>query len=264
MSVYQVWTKVQPYEFANFKHEVYAKYPTFDAADPSRPIEEISIEQLAAATAPQPTRIPYPYTQDVQSDREGHDSTGPAAPPPQALPPTPVPTPPQSPQQKPKKQQFQTDQSRPFVLPFSQFTFGDRSASGFVPRSIDEAGRLFSTNFRISTDLWQTVKLREECIADESGTSQAEADLLKHSKAAGMVASLSDRMASLKLDQEETVLDSASDSLEMLYEFERTIWKEHRANIKDAKKAAKLLERAGDVRRLQRVETFYVCLSTPE
>lgn len=69
---------------------------------------------------------------------------------------------------KPKKQQYQTDQTKPFVFPFSRA--GESSKGGrFVPRAIDEADQLYEKHMHVSLGLHQLYKTREEYIREESG-----------------------------------------------------------------------------------------------
>lgn len=72
---------------------------------------------------------------------------------------------------KPKKQQFQTDQTRPFPLPFAP---ANASRGRAVPRAIEEAGELYRRHLRVSTELWQAWKVREEFGNDELGLTRAE------------------------------------------------------------------------------------------
>lgn len=70
---------------------------------------------------------------------------------------------------KPKKQQYQTDQTKPFVFPFSR-SAGESSKGGrFVPRAIDEADQLYEKHMHVSLGLHQLYKTREEYIREESG-----------------------------------------------------------------------------------------------
>ncbi len=77
---------------------------------------------------------------------------------------TPAPSPPPSP--KPKKLQYQTDQNRPFLLPF---TGKAGKNATLVPFAIDEAERLFNKHMYVSLTLAQMWKTREDCMTFESG-----------------------------------------------------------------------------------------------
>lgn len=88
------------------------------------------------------------------------------------MPGTPAPSPPPSPMQKPKKQQFQTDPTRPFVFPYTRIP-GHGSASGapqsLVPFAIAEADRLYHEHAYVSLSLYQVWETREECLKEERG-----------------------------------------------------------------------------------------------
>ena len=262
-----VFTKVSPSDLLAFRSEIIAKYPTYVPPSLSAPIPQIPLDHIAAASAPLPLRMPYPHHNSAQHDNNQQNQPPPGAGP---LPPTPAPSPPPSPVAKPKKQQFQTDQGRPFVLPFSKANFGNKGRQRFVPRSIDEAGDLYRRNIRISTDLWQTVKLREECIADESGTSRAEADLVRESDVGtsvlGGASTLDAAMADLHIrpphdDGEANDLDP----LQMLERFEKDTKSQQLAAEASGNSAAakKLGQKALDIRRLQRIEMIYVSFICP-
>jgi hypothetical protein len=82
---------------------------------------------------------------------------------------TPAPSPPphmqnnpNMPNPKQKKLQFQTDQTRPFVFPFSR-------ATGTVPLAVEEAERLYKKHMHVSLALWQMWEVREACWREESG-----------------------------------------------------------------------------------------------
>jgi hypothetical protein len=77
---------------------------------------------------------------------------------------TPAPSPPPSP--KPKKLQYQTDQNRPFLFPFSRVTTRD---GRLVPFAIDEADRLYNKHMYVSLALYQMWQTREDCMTAESG-----------------------------------------------------------------------------------------------
>jgi hypothetical protein len=79
------------------------------------------------------------------------------------FPPSPAPSPPpQTP--KPKKQQFQTDQNRPFLFPFSA-----RAPERIVPYAIEEADRLYGKHVYIGVSNIQTYAVRDEAMREESG-----------------------------------------------------------------------------------------------
>ncbi|GAA6005583.1 hypothetical protein JCM10207_005258 [Rhodosporidiobolus poonsookiae] len=167
-----------------------------------------TLDRLSAAAAPVPVRPTFSYHINAN-----HDPLLPANQPPLPVPlahpgagaahwqpPTPAPSPPPTPggpnslngpngaggglggpggagpplpPGKPKKQQFQTDQSRPFPLPFAPANF--KRGRLPVPRAVEEAGELYRGNLRVSTELWQSWKVREEFGGEEMGLVKAEA-----------------------------------------------------------------------------------------
>lgn len=259
--------KTSPLDFAHFRREVCAKYPTYVPHD----IPDSVLDRLASAVSPQPIRpvslynpagsIPNDPSQNIKQN-------GPNA---NLQPGTPAPTPPASPQAKPKKQQFQTDQTRPFVLPFSAAN-AKRNSKGqatYVPKSIDEAAELYKSHLRISTELWQTWKLREEFIADESGAAKLEAQ--NGVNGDHSVAGLGNRMSKLTIDDgEEDEGDEAEgpegakgqgqDAMHMLKQLEERMRQEQEdARARGDKKGQKrATQRVQDTIRLQRVELLYV------
>lgn len=259
-----MYTKVSPSDLQQFRQDIIAKYPTYQPPVLEAPISDISLDQISAASAPTPLRPLYPYHDHDHHDHPASDShqapdqQRPAQQ--QPMPATPAPSPPPSPNMKPKKQQFQTDQNRPFVLPFSRvnWTIGSGSSgkSGkdrYVPQSIDEAGELYRQNIRISTDLWQTVKVREECIADETGVGESP------EKMAAEALSLEERIASLNLGGEVEEEEEKADPLQMLYDYETKLQSDCDA-LDDASfgEVKKLKQRIQDVKRLHRTEIIYV------
>jgi hypothetical protein len=85
---------------------------------------------------------------------------------------TPAPSPPPSP--KPTKKMYQTDQTRPFLFPFSGrqgqlYNRYDARDATMVPSAIDEAERLYVRHMYISLSLWQMWRTRQECMTSESG-----------------------------------------------------------------------------------------------
>ncbi|PWN47739.1 hypothetical protein IE53DRAFT_232364 [Violaceomyces palustris] len=163
--------KANPIDFVDFTQELSAKYPTFI---PPKHGSDLPLEKIASAVSPIPARRPMTSgVEGINGDQQGQGSqqvnnnmsngNGNAA----GFPGTPAPSPPPSP--KPNKQKYQTDQTRPFVFPYSRSVQGDR----MVPYSIEEAGKLFKENMHVSLELWQTWRLREQCIHDESGVASA-------------------------------------------------------------------------------------------
>lgn len=151
------------------------KYPTFTApASVEAPPAPVVNSKLAQAYSPIPVRHHYEHDDtDVHQQGMAHNQHGHPFHPSQAnssfrpgmQPATPAPSPPPSP--KPKKQQFQTDQNRPFLFPFSGRVKYQNAR--LVPFAIDEADKLYSKHMYVSLALWQMWKTREECMTAESG-----------------------------------------------------------------------------------------------
>lgn len=244
-------TKVAPTDYQSFRNEITSKYPSYQPPT----ISQGDLDRISAAAAPAPIRPSFSYHINAN-----HDPSSPAnaiSGPPQPMPPgTPAPTPPVSPVVKPKKQQFQTDQTRPFVLPFSPANAGPRGRPRAVPQSIDEAGELYMKNMRISTELWQTWKLREEFMADESGILRAEAAAAS-SREEDAASRLRRRMEALVIDDREE--EDAMDPLSMLRKLEAKMRKEE-AEEKDDKTRRGMAQNRVDVKRLQHVEVLYVSI----
>lgn len=146
-------TKATPRDFETFRGELAAKYPTYSARSINVPLDKLS-----TATDPLPPRR-------LATNRNGEAESTSNAPNSDALPQpgTPAPSPPQSP--RPNKQKFQTDQTKPFVFPYSNGVQGER----LVPYSIEEADRLYRDNMHVSTELWQMWKTKEEMEREERG-----------------------------------------------------------------------------------------------
>jgi hypothetical protein len=170
--------KSSPFDIDAFRQETSVKYPTF-APPPLPSTAEVKVPipapvgKLAQAYSPIPIRHHYDHniTQDggnvpgqmpfLPQQQQGSSFR-------QQPPSTPAPSPPpQPPQQqpggKPKKQQYQTDQGRPFLFPFS------RSENGKIPYAIDEADKLYNRHMHVSLALLQMWQTREDCMTVESG-----------------------------------------------------------------------------------------------
>jgi hypothetical protein len=164
-----------------FHQETTVKYPTFNPPPIPSVVANTSISttKLAEAYNPIPVRHHYHHDDpDAHSAmmQNGHPSMfhpgGPSGfrPIPQAA--TPAPSPPPSP--KPTKKMYQTDQTRPFLFPFSSgekrmYNRYDARDGAMVPFAIDEAERLYKKHMYISLSLWQMWRTREECMMSESG-----------------------------------------------------------------------------------------------
>ncbi|GAA5831511.1 hypothetical protein JCM11251_004048 [Rhodosporidiobolus azoricus] len=202
------WTKVSPPDLLTFRNETLAKYPSYTPPPPSALLplppalsalgsNPTTLDRLSAAAAPVPVRPTFSYHVNAN-----HDPALPVNQAPMPLsnpgagaghwqPPTPAPSPPPSPSPasqglngpnsalqapgppagKPKKQQFQTDQTRPFPLPFAPANFVKGRQP--VPRAVEEAAELYRGNLRVSTEIWQAWKVREGFREEEMGLEKA-------------------------------------------------------------------------------------------
>ncbi|KAN0064740.1 Factor arrest protein 11 [Thecaphora frezii] len=285
--------KANPLDFQDFQQEISAKYPTF--VPPPKQPDELPLDKLASAIAPIPARKPFGSSNDLQQidPRTGQPfvpaagQNGPSA----AFPGTPAPSPPPSP--KPNKQKYQTDQTRPFVFPYSRMVQGNR----MVPNSIDEASRLFKENMHVSLELWQTWRIREQAIQEESGVGSAAdgtriglgippgAKVGRRPEGLAGVGGVSSRLDAASSSQgsksptstEAAFFASPQNSsfkvkgeatMEHLLEIEEEIETELAAVVHDHMLAAldnprhtellsKLQQKRADVRRLQRVDMLY-------
>ena len=180
--------KSSPLDIEAFRQETSVKYPTFTPLQQpiptlyTRPEDQIPKlnnppllpSRLAQAYSPIPVRHHYHHddneTTNTSLPNQFHHSAG-YRPIPQ--PATPAPSPP-PPAQKPKKQQYQTDQNRPFLFPFSKGQFG--ADAQYVPFAINEADRLYNKHMYVSLALTQMWRTREDCITAESGLEHMPGD----------------------------------------------------------------------------------------
>lgn len=179
----------------------------------------------------------------------------------QPMPPTPAPSPPPN-MAKPKKQQYQTDQSRPFVFPFAA---GIRLKK-LVPFAIDEADRLYAKHLYIPVSLYQMWRTREECILDESGlqnmpASRAEASESSFGGSSIISLASGDRRFSMTAApspraDENVVLPDVSALNDAIAQAEARIKAAEISGDHAEKRKAK--ERREDLMRLKRVEIIYV------
>jgi hypothetical protein len=167
--------------------------------------------------------------------------------PPAPLPATPAPSPPPV---KTKKQQFQTDQGRPFLFPFSFI----KGSSRLVPYAIDEADKLYLRHMHVSLSLYQMWQTREECIRDESGLTANG----MHTSTNGQAGADGAKFIDSELGEDElgnlpadiVKLDKALEAAEATLKNAESLG--DRAGQRRAK------ERRDDLKRLRRVETIYV------
>lgn len=176
--------KSSPFDIQAFRQETTVKYPTFTPEPSGSPkvitgnqTGKVSTAELAQACFPIPIRHHYHHSDD--SDHQNGlpiNATGampfvPHHPNPQYAPnqvPQPLTPAPSPPPTGKKKQQYQTDQTRPFLFPFSQSRLTSKNAP-LVPFAIDEADRLYHKHMHVSLALSQMWRTREECMASESG-----------------------------------------------------------------------------------------------
>lgn len=141
------FTKASPMDISSFHRDTSVKYPTF--APPPHSSIPVSNEKLAEGIKPLPPRANY-HTTDLPPDSRTHtapipnqaNAIAPATSNP--LPGTPAPTPPASPAPppRPKRQQYQTDQNKPYIFPYSR-SMGPGHPSYLVPYAIAEADNLY-------------------------------------------------------------------------------------------------------------------------
>lgn len=128
---------------------------------------------------------------------------------------------------------------------------------------------------RVSTELWQTWKLREEYMADESGILKAEAvaasfGMGERAKSKGKgkppgggkedANRLSRRMEALSMEDDEELPEEEQDRMDplvMLQIIAKKMQLEEEAE-EDEKKKKLLRQRRVDVQRLEKVEVLYV------
>ncbi|KAG8762882.1 Factor arrest protein 11 [Ceratobasidium sp. 423] len=175
--------KSTPIDFNTFRQESAVKYPTFVPEAPASD-KELTTERLATALSPIPVRPPYHQT---HGDQQHPNQPGPPMHDPMQMNMgtgmgigTPAPSPPPhlqnlNPNQNPnlqnpkqKKLQFQTDQTKPFVFPFSRST-------GTIPVAVEEAERLYKKHMHVSLALWQMWEVREACWREETGVDETVA-----------------------------------------------------------------------------------------
>ncbi|KAK0530344.1 Factor arrest protein 11 [Tilletia horrida] len=167
-------TKSSPQDIKTFQEEITVKYPSY--FPPAKQRGDFPLEQIASAVAPIPQRRPFGLLDSPSGNgttvsgpggingQGGAQGGGPGNP---NQPGTPAPTPPPSP--KPNKQKYQTDQTRPFIFPYSLSVQGPR----LVPFAIEEAGRLYRAHMHVSLEMWQMWRVREQCIFEETGVAAA-------------------------------------------------------------------------------------------
>ncbi|GAA5955174.1 hypothetical protein JCM3765_003235 [Sporobolomyces pararoseus] len=316
---YRPWTKSTIPSLLSFRNETLSKYPTFTPLPPSQLLplppqlsalssDQSTLDRISAAAAPVPIKPTFSYhingnhDPSLPSNQYVPPPPGSAPPPAQWQPATPAPSPPPSPapqlsplplqqqQQggiggpqppKPKKQQYQTDQTRPFPLPFAPANYAKGRS---VPRSIEEASELFRRDLRVSSEIWQGWKVREEFRSEEMGwgkAEQVERELVKEggnsekpqkglTKGLGQLRRRMEELAVSRGESEEAIEDGHAeddeegaeedpmDPLTVLKNMGRQLKKEQdQLGENDQKKRKELEQRRADLQRLERVELLY-------
>lgn len=164
-----------PSDIRHFRAELAAKYPTL------APLQKRGLESEAIGYATQ--ALPLLSNGDATTEAPSSADEERVAAVKAATAPPPV---------KLGRQKFQTDQSRPYVLPLPP--------QSMTPLVIDEARALYAEHLYISTSAWQTWCTRESLLKDLQGSS----------------ASLSDAMAALHISP-ETPADQSEDTRRMAW-----------------------------------------------
>lgn len=161
-SVFAESTPVSPHDMRQFYAEVTAKYPTLVDQQTSGLLAGIT---LSDATSALPNRTKENGQGDdthlVMDEERLAVAKSAAAPPPL----------------KPGRQKFQTDQSRPFVLPFAS-----EKVEHEIPFGIQEASSLYRDHLYVKTSTWQTWCVRQELLnelrgAQDPGIFQTQKEL---------------------------------------------------------------------------------------
>ncbi len=202
------------------------------------------VAKLAEAIRAIPPRSNYHNVAKDAGHRDSSEAAGsqgrPPAPTSLPQPGTPAPSPPPTPPPKAKKQQYQTDPTRPFVFPFSRQSAGPQR---LVPYAIDEADRLYKNHMHVSLGLHQMYLAREEYMREERGLGKS-----------GLLG-LSD--LSVNNDDDECIADAAWE------EFRQADWRfEEQAvfceSMGDSARAKEANEKRTILKRLHRTEVIYV------
>ncbi|KAI3617311.1 hypothetical protein CBS9595_003220 [Malassezia furfur] len=140
-----------PDDIRQFSAELAAKYPTLLHAGALQRLH--GAEELAMATQPLPARhASDEHATSPPSAGNGNGNGGGSG--------TSAPLP-----MRQGKLKFQTDQSRPFVLPYAP----ELAMHDAVPASIQEALQLYGSHLHIDTGVWQTCAVREQLISEMQG-----------------------------------------------------------------------------------------------
>lgn len=158
-----------PSDVHAFRQDLAAKYPTL--APPRLADELMPGEMLAGVTAPLPAsghvELPANSAATIAEDERAMVAKAASAPPPIKM----------------GRQKFQTDQSRPFLLPLEP----KAPQHNTVPESIREAEALYRMHMHVPTGLWQMWRTRQALLKDLYGTDDAElAHLTAHMAATSL------------------------------------------------------------------------------
>ena len=267
-----------------FHEEATVKYPTFSPPNPgpSLPVANIleqpipvaahpAISKLAEAYSPIPIRHHYHHDEHDNQPAPLNLSHGlhgssqiPSGYRPIPQPATPAPSPPPT-APKPKKQQYQTDPSRPFLFPFSRARGRDGDMM-LVPFAIKEAENLYSKHMYVSLALWQMWRTREDFIHSESGLEHLSGtddvtEALNRMKLSVSEMPPSQCVLSYGRHQNESSVEGETDVLPDMALLDAKI-AETEAAMKAADVSAekrRLRIKREDLMRLRRVEQIYVC-----
>lgn len=162
---------------------------------------------------------------------------------------TPAPTPPQSPAPKPKKQQYQTDPTRPFVFPYSRDS-GGLDPTRLVPYAIDEADKLYNRHVYVSLGLHQMWETREDLLREERGLGVS-----------GLIGF--GKLGRFGDDEDEEEDEALTESMRRDWKYEEEEMECARNGDMKGRRAA--MEKRASNKRLYRVEVLYVSVqSRPE
>ncbi|WVQ88647.1 hypothetical protein IAS59_002384 [Cryptococcus gattii] len=163
------FTKASPIDITSWHRDTATKYPTF--TPPPCTAHPVPSEKLAESIRPIPPRPNYHSTEMPPAPPRPQPPAPPTNNPSLPLPGTPAPSPPPSPAPPKKKQQFQTDPSRPFVFPYSRSSAA--APSSLVPFAVSEADKLYHQHEYISLGLLQMWQVREDYIREERGLGRS-------------------------------------------------------------------------------------------
>lgn len=271
--------KSSPFDIQAFRQETTVKYPTFIPEPPEPPktapssqARNVSTTELAQACSPIPIRHHYHHSDDSEYQNGlpinntnampfvPHHANPQYAPNQIPQPLTPAPSPPPTGK---KKQQYQTDQTRPFLFPFSRSRMTSKNAP-LVPFAIDEADRLYNKHMHVSLALWQMWRTREECMASESGLehmpgSSNISDVFNFPDANNDVKPARANLNSSSSIEEEDFSQDLPDIVALNSVLAFTEASVKLAEIKGERaEKRKAQERKEDIMRLKRVEQVYV------